>query len=1037
MRASLLIARRWNPGSRKRAWLRQIRNFSLMVLSAMGVGPVLADSMPFVLPWNDASRTVTDFSGLNGPITTERVAVDTNGHFVVNGNRIRFLGVNFAGDSPFMPTNNAEAVAARLAKFGINNVRFHHMDAAWAYNGGLLSYTSTKSTNFNATQLERLHYLVSRLKAHGVYANLNLLVGREYRSQDGLGAEVVGMDWKDAHILGFFYEPALALHKDYATKLLTPTNRFTGLPLARDPAVAFVEVINENGIIQKWLDGGLDRLPSRYATQLQARWNTWLAGRYTNDAQLQTAWKIVSQPLGPNLLVNGGFSNALSAWNTEQHQTARAEFIRTYDFTGGLPSARISVTNPAATDWYIQLNQPNLRLTSNQVYTISFWAKASPATNASASVMRAHTDYIALGYSQGLALTGTWQRFTNTFQASQTENNARVNFGSMGNKAATFWFADVRLQAGGQLGTLPAGAALETRTVPSIRHSGEGFTGTRDARADWIRFLRDLENAYYDEMLAHIREECGYTGLVFGTIMANSPASVQSRLDVIDGHSYWQHPQFPGQPWDSVNWFLPNVSMVNEIDGDNTLTGLARQRIKGKPFTVTEYQHPSPNYYGAEGPIMLAAYGGLQDWDGLWLFDYGHGNPVPGVSMGYVRGFFEIGQHPTKMANLLLAANLFRRGDVAPADQEFTMALTPEREVDLLLNTWAWGLFSSSQLGVPAQLALVSRVSTSVGTNGLTIPIPAPGGNSLTSDNGQLRWDVSQAGGGLLTFDTPRTKGLVGFADNRAVNLGGITLRPGTTQLGWCTLGLTLVKGEVFTNDCTALIVASGWWENTGQVWKNANKDSVGNEWGTTPVLAEAVPFTLTLPVGTNHVRVWALDPTGARQTALPVGGDSSSTLITVSPSSGTIWYEVQVARWTASFDLWRARYFTAGELEEPDVSGAASAPDGDRVPNLWKYFLGLPGRLPAPPDRLPQPGLFSGSGRPHLGLAFACDKLAGDVTCIGEISTNLINWSSGPAFTRTETLADLGSLVQLMVRDAEAIGLSPARYLRLSLSEN
>jgi hypothetical protein len=84
---------------------------------------------------------------------------------------------------------------------------------------------------------------------------------------------------EDQHILGYFYEPALALQKDYATKLLGTTNRFNGLPLARDPAVAFVEIINENGIIQKWFDGALDALPARYATNLQARWNSWLAAR--------------------------------------------------------------------------------------------------------------------------------------------------------------------------------------------------------------------------------------------------------------------------------------------------------------------------------------------------------------------------------------------------------------------------------------------------------------------------------------------------------------------------------------------------------------------------------------------------------------------------------------------------------------------------------------------------------------------------------------------------------------------------------------
>ena len=216
---------------------RSCRIGFLAVVVCFGVispSGALGQTVPWILPWNDATKgVVTDFSGLNTPIGKNWVQVDTNGHFVVDGQRVRYLGVNFAGDSPFMPTNNAEGVAGRLAKFGVNNVRFHHMDASWAYGGGLLAYTSTKSTNFNASQLDRLHYLVSRLKAHGISSDINLLVGREYRSQDGLGAEVTTMDWKDAHILGYFYQPALDLQKDYATKLLGPTNRYTGLPLAQ------------------------------------------------------------------------------------------------------------------------------------------------------------------------------------------------------------------------------------------------------------------------------------------------------------------------------------------------------------------------------------------------------------------------------------------------------------------------------------------------------------------------------------------------------------------------------------------------------------------------------------------------------------------------------------------------------------------------------------------------------------------------------------------------------------------------------------
>jgi hypothetical protein len=1013
---------------------RSRRRLCEALAACSAVGTLQAQRIPWILPWNDASPGVTEAAAFNTPIGLDRVTVDAEGHFAVNGARVRFLGVNFAGDSPFMPTNNAEGVATRLAKFGVNAVRFHHMDASWAYGGGLLAYTANSSTNLSAGQLDRVHWLVSRLKAHGVYSDINLLVGREYRAGDGLGSEVTSMDWKDTHNLGFFYDPALALQKNYATKLLSPTNRFTGLPLARDPAVAFVEIINENGIIQNWYDGGLDRLPARYATSLQARWNQWLAARYADDAALLAGWNIVNQPLGANLIANGAFSTSLSGWVTEQHDLARATTTRTLDFTGGKASAKIAVTAPDTVDWHIQFNYAGLKLTSNQVYTLSFWAKSAPATNASVSVMQAHADWAGLGYDRSLALTTNWEQFTGAFQASATDSNARVNFGSMGNKLATFWFADVRLQPGGQLGGLPAGASLSGRTIPNLRFSGSGYLGTRDARRDWLRFLRDLEYGYYDAMLAHLRGNLGYTGLVFGTILANSPATVQARLDVLDAHAYWQHPQFPGQPWDPVNWLQPNIPMVNTLGDDNTLAGLARQRVKGKPFVVTEYQHPSPNYYGAEGPLLLAAYAGLQDWDGVWLFDYGQGNPA--VTMGFVRGFFEIGQHPTKLANLRLAANLFRRGDVRPARTEVTMALTPEREMDLLRDARAWGVFSGGQLGVSGRLAFVNRLSTSVGPDATGLPAApaAPTGSSLLSDTGEVRWDLTQAGKGLVTIDTPRTKALTGFADNRPVTLGGITLRAGTTQLGWCTLGMTLTRGEVFTNDCAALIVATGWWENTGQVWTDSTKVSVGNQWGRSPVLTEVVPFSLTLPVGTNHVSAWVLDERGQRRAALPVSGDAARTTLTISTNAGSIWYELNVARWIASYELWRSRYFSPTEQTNAAISGEGARPDGDNIPNLLKYYLGLPGRAPAPASRLPAGARLTVAGEEFLALTYSRDSLAEDTACVGQTSPDLVHWSADSTLTQFGSIAGPGALQAMTVRDLLPIGSLPARFLRFQL---
>ena len=58
-------------------------------------------------------------------------------------------------------------------------------------------------------------------------------------------------------MVGFFDTPMLELQKEFARHLLTHRNAYTG-DLREDPAVAFVEINNENGLIHAWLGGELD-----------------------------------------------------------------------------------------------------------------------------------------------------------------------------------------------------------------------------------------------------------------------------------------------------------------------------------------------------------------------------------------------------------------------------------------------------------------------------------------------------------------------------------------------------------------------------------------------------------------------------------------------------------------------------------------------------------------------------------------------------------------------------------------------------------
>jgi hypothetical protein len=194
----------------------------------------------------------------------------------------------------------------------------------------------------------------------------------------------------------------------------------------------------------------------------------------------------------------------------------------------------------------------------------------------------------------------------------------------------------------------------------------------------------------------------------------------------------------------------------------------------------------------------------------------------------------------------------------------------------------------------------------------------------------------------------------------------------------------------------------------------------------------EVVPFTLTLPVGTNRVAAWILDERGQRRSALPIAGNTSQATIAVTAAAASIWYEFQVAPLLAGFDLWRATNFTAAELADPGISGESAAPAGDAVPNLLKYYAGLAPKTPAPALRLPQGRLALWNGALRLAMSYEHDKLVTDVLCAPEVSEDLLNWFSGPTYTADGPHEDLGTAERLTAFDLIPAGSALHRFMRL-----
>lgn len=222
----------------------------------------------FVIPDTDATQNTVDMSFLNEePAGASGFITVRDGHFVDGkGNRIRFFGTNLTFSSCFPDKETAEKIAGRLAKLGMNVVRFHHMDNQSAPGG----IWDKDKKDLDPVQLDRLDWLIFQLKNHGIYSNINTHVSFNYP----------GVDYKTTQQFNYgkgidnFFRPYIEMQKDYAKKLLTHRNPYTGTTYADEPAIAFVEINNENSLLSNWAI--LPDLNKEHKTDLISQWRSWL-----------------------------------------------------------------------------------------------------------------------------------------------------------------------------------------------------------------------------------------------------------------------------------------------------------------------------------------------------------------------------------------------------------------------------------------------------------------------------------------------------------------------------------------------------------------------------------------------------------------------------------------------------------------------------------------------------------------------------------------------------------------------------------------
>ena len=823
------------------------------------------DMVPFVIPAKPNPDSLIAVASIEPIKTDSNRLLAQDGHFYRSGERVRLWGVNLSFGANMPRHEDAPYIAARLAAAGVNSVRCHHMDSA-RWPRGLWNAEDGKTISPEA--LDRFDFFIDQLARHGIYVNINLHVGRAHSEYLGLPKANRQYD----KIYNIFTPALVDAQKKFARQLLTHINPYRKVRYADDPAVAFVEITNENSFFMWDSENTLRTLPPYYADILQKKYNAWLKKRYGSDEKLRRIWAEGAEPLGKNLLNNSilqmttSGSSVPTNWSIEQHSGCIASLSKQrYQSKDALC---IKIDKADDTEWHLQFNQGGISLKSGRYYTVMFEAAADEPRRVNCSVSQDHSSWSNLGLSRDVELKGEWQTFLFGFIAKADDDNARLSF-AFGAGNVPLRLANVRLHPGGRVG-LQKGVSIGTENV-ALFADNESPKRTLDR----MLFLAETEKAYFDEMRLFIIKDLDSRVLVTGTIVFG-PLGLytQSNMDFIDVHAYWQHPRFPGRPWDSGNWLVEQKPMTDYPE-EATLFRLAAARLKGKPFTLSEYNHPAPLDSQAECVPMVASFAAAQDWDAVWLYTYSHSSDD--WYRENLNSYFDIDTNPAKWGFMRGGAAIFREGLVQPLGDSVRAELFL-RSNDLVSELAQLHLkHDRNMMNVVSDICSATRQG--ILSNKLFMSFsPLAGTGYSPPSRTSLRWAVEN-GRGLY------------YVGSGAGVLAGDTSRFERCQIddpAFAVITATPLDGLPWPQSSKILITACGRCENVGMEFSK-DRRTVGRQWGQGPVQIETVKGTVEMARGNWTAQ--ALGPDGLAKADVPLRSEGDRNFLEMSPKYKTMWY--------------------------------------------------------------------------------------------------------------------------------------------------
>lgn len=240
----------------------------------------------FKYPGDDfSSDAVLDLRYLNENYAGEhgfiRLSENRESFIRSDGQAIRFWSVNGADIVRRLSDEEFSAYARYLAKMGVNMARFH----------GSIN-PEGKNTQINwvdTTEVNNIWRAVAMLKEQGIYTTISPFWAHNGHMGGWVPEEwgIEGYSGKNA-LWGvmYFNDTLKEAYKEWVKYLYTEVNPHTGIALKDDPAVALIQIKNEDGVFF-WT---LQNIKPELKQLIMQKFTAWALDKYGSYENVWEAW---------------------------------------------------------------------------------------------------------------------------------------------------------------------------------------------------------------------------------------------------------------------------------------------------------------------------------------------------------------------------------------------------------------------------------------------------------------------------------------------------------------------------------------------------------------------------------------------------------------------------------------------------------------------------------------------------------------------------------------------------------------------------